>query len=91
MRKSDIVATSMPGPTTPLFLAGRRVDSFFTFGPTAGAAMNATLFRYLDQASVGLTVDPAAVPDLELLGACMTEAFDQVLSLGGPTPSAPTA
>ena len=38
MRKSDFVATAMPGPAEPFYVAGSRVDSLLPFGPTAGAA-----------------------------------------------------
>lgn len=81
MRKSDFVATSMPGPPTPFYLAGSRVESLFAFGPTAGAALNVTLLGYTDQASVGITLDPAAIPDSGLLVDCLRQGFEEVLKL----------
>ncbi len=84
MRKSDFVATAMPGPSTPFFVAGSRVESLLPFGPPAGAALNVTLLSYVDHASVGVTVDAAAVPDPVLLVECLKEGFDEMLKLGRP-------
>jgi WS/DGAT/MGAT family acyltransferase len=82
MRKSDFVATAMPGPSAPFYVAGSRVESLIPFGPTAGAALNVTLLSYTDQASVGVTMDTAAVPDRELLVECLQHGFDEVLKAG---------
>jgi hypothetical protein len=62
------------------------VRDFYMFGPTAGSALNATLFSYDGRASIALAMDPAAVPDTELLRCCMAEGFDEVSKLAG-TPS----
>jgi WS/DGAT/MGAT family acyltransferase len=78
MRKSDFVATSMPGPPVPLYLAGSRVERLIPFGPTAGAAINLTLLSYGDEANVGLTVDAAAVPDRDVLAGCLQRSFDEI-------------
>ena len=84
MRKSDFVATAMPGPSTPFFVAGSHVESLLPFGPPAGAALNVTMLSYLDHASVGVTMDAAAVPDPSLLVECLKEGFDEMLKLGRP-------
>jgi WS/DGAT/MGAT family acyltransferase len=81
MRKSDFVATALPGPAKPVYLAGSRVESLFAFGPTAGAALNVTLVSYAQDANVGVTVDPAAVPDLERLLDGLRQGFEAVLKL----------
>jgi WS/DGAT/MGAT family acyltransferase len=81
VKKSDFVATAVPGLPVPLYLAGAEVESMFTFGPPAGSAANVTLFSYRKQAGVALNVDPAAVPDFERLLECMREGFGEVLKL----------
>ena len=83
MRKSDFVATAMPGPAEPFYVAGSRVDSLLPFGPTAGAALNVTLLSYTDHASIGVTMDTAAVPDRALLVECLQQGFEEVLKLSG--------
>jgi WS/DGAT/MGAT family acyltransferase len=79
--KNDFVASCVPGFPTPLYLAGARIESLLAFGPLSGAAVNVTLFSYLDEANVTANVDTAAVPDLDLLVACLKEGFDEVLKL----------
>jgi WS/DGAT/MGAT family acyltransferase len=81
-RSSDFVASCVPGVPFALRMAGARVESFFAFGPPAGSAANVTLFSYLDEATVGINADPAAVAAPALLTACMREGFDEVLKLG---------
>jgi diacylglycerol O-acyltransferase len=77
----DFVASCVPGFSVPLYMAGERVEDFYMFGPTAGTALNATLFSYEGRATVALNIDPAAVPDTELFERCIAEGFDEVLKL----------
>jgi hypothetical protein len=77
-RSTDFVASCVPGPSQPLYVAGARVASLLAFGPPAGSAANLTLFRYRDEAAVTLNADPAAVPDPDVLAACMREGFEEV-------------
>lgn len=81
MLKSDVVSTVVPGPAEPLYLAGSRVESLFAFGPTAGAAINATLLSHLDEACVAFTLDAAAVQDADHFVECMESGFAEVLHL----------
>jgi diacylglycerol O-acyltransferase len=80
-RGIDFVASSVPGIPVSLYLAGTRVRGFYMFGPTGGTALNATLFSYDGRAAIALNVDPAAVPDGDLLRHCMVEGFDEVSKL----------
>ena len=79
MCKSDFVATVVPGPPMPLQLAGVPVRSLHAFGPTAGAALNATLMTYQDESTVSFTLDPVAVPSVAPLLEAMEEGFQEVL------------
>jgi WS/DGAT/MGAT family acyltransferase len=81
-RHVDFVAACVPGLPVELWMAGARVESLHTFGPTAGSAANVTLFSYLDRAGVALNTDRAAVPDPEVLLECLGEGFDEVLKTG---------
>ena len=56
---------------------------YFPFGPTIGAAVNATLLSYDGTCCIGLTVDTAAVPDTDVFVRCIGEGFHEVLALGG--------
>lgn len=83
MRKSDFVATAMSGSPAPFYVAGSRVESLIPFGPTAGAALNVTLLSYSDHASIGVTMDAAAVPDRAFLIECLQQGFEEVVKLPG--------
>jgi hypothetical protein len=63
-----------------MWLGGRRVSTMTPVGPRTGAAVNATLLSYCGAASIGLNMDPAAVPDPGVLVDCVTAAFDDGLS-----------
>ena len=79
--KNDFIASSVTGLATQLYVAGARVESFLTFGPLSGSAVNVTLFSFLDRANISVNADAAAVPDLDALIDCLKESFDEVLKL----------
>ena len=74
----DLVTSNVPGVPIPVYMAGAKLESQFAFGPLAGSAMNLTLLSYVDECQIGVNVDPAAVPDLDVLLACLRESFDEV-------------
>jgi len=76
----DFVTSNVPGPRFEVFLSGAKLDSVYGFGPLSGAALNVTLFSYTDRSHLGIASDPAALPDPDLLVACMRRGFDEVLA-----------
>jgi WS/DGAT/MGAT family acyltransferase len=83
LKHVDFLASNVPGMPVPIYLAGAKVDSWYPFGPTIGAAVNVTLMSYEDRCCIGVNVDTAAVPDPERLVACLCEGFAEILDLGG--------
>jgi diacylglycerol O-acyltransferase / wax synthase len=83
MKGVDFVTSNVPGPNLDLFVCGARVESLIGFGPLTGAAANATLFSYRGQCAVGVSSDPAAVPDPDLFLECLRRGFAEVLAAGG--------
>jgi WS/DGAT/MGAT family acyltransferase len=77
----DFVTSNVPGAPIPVYLAGAKLESQFPFGPLSGSALNVTLLSYCDDLHVGVNVDPAAVPDTDVLHACLVEGFDEVRKL----------
>ena len=65
LRGIDFVTSNVPGPRFDLYVAGARIEGVVGYGPLTGAATNVTLFSVLDRAHLGITTDPAAVPDAE--------------------------
>ncbi len=90
MKGVDVLASNVPGPNFPLYVAGVKVDRFHAFGPPAGAALNITLFSYDGSINLGITTDEAAVTDRELFLRCLDEAIESMLALA-ETPAALTA
>jgi WS/DGAT/MGAT family acyltransferase len=80
----DLVATNIPGFTEPAFLAGAEVVRHYAFGPPSGAAFSVALMSHLDHCCIGINADTVAVPDADVLGTCMRDGFDEVLTVGGP-------
>ena len=81
VRATDALASNLPGPPVPLFLAGASVESLVPFGPRVGSALNLTLLSYQENAGIGINSDPDAIPDTELLLDCLGAGFEEVLAL----------
>ena len=81
LKHVDFLASNVPGIGFPVYLAGARMTSYVPFGPTIGAAVNITLLSYDGICEIGVTVDTAAVPDIEVFMACLAAGFDEVLAL----------
>ena len=84
LKHVDFLASNVPGIGFPVYLAGARMTGYVPFGPTIGAAVNITLLSYDGTCEVGVTVDTAAVPDIEVFMACLAAGFQEVLALAGP-------
>ncbi len=84
LKHVDFVASNVPGFTQPVYLAGAKVQWYVPFGPTTGSAVNVTLLSYNGTCFVGVNTDSAAVPDPDVLAACLRDGFDEVLRLAGP-------
>jgi len=79
LKHVDFLASDVTGFPQPIYLCGARVTGYYAFGPTIGAAMNATLFSYAGTCCIGINVDTTAVPDHELLVECLSEGFAEVI------------
>jgi len=83
-RRIDLQASNVPGPPCPLYLAGQRVENLYAFGPLPGVPVMSVLVSYHQTCTIGFTVDPAAVSDVDLFLECVRAAFRELL--GDPTP-----
>jgi hypothetical protein len=80
LKHVDAVVTNVPGIPTRSFLAGAEVLRQYAFAPPTGAAVNVSLISHVDSVCVGVVTDGAAIPDDDVLLACLVEGFDDVLS-----------
>jgi diacylglycerol O-acyltransferase len=83
LKHIDFLASNVPGVRVPLYLVGAKINSYYAFGPTIGAALNVTLMSYCDTCFVGVTIDSGAVPDPAALMECLKHGFDEVLAVAG--------
>lgn len=85
LKAIDFVATNVPGLKQRAYLAGALVERQYAFAPPSGAAFSVALMSHGDQCCFGINADTSAVPDPELLTACLREGFEEVLSIGRKT------
>jgi diacylglycerol O-acyltransferase len=81
IRGLDVIAATVEAPPAPLFMGGAEVEAKIDFGPLAGAGVSVTAVAYGDQLNLGVAIDPAAVPDCDVLLDCLRDGFDEVLKL----------
>jgi WS/DGAT/MGAT family acyltransferase len=81
MKGIDFITSNVPGAPIPVYLAGARLEANFAFGPLAGAALSTVLLSYQEELHVGVNVDPAAVPDPDVLVACLRDGFEEIVKL----------
>ena len=79
----DFAATNVPGVPFPLYLAGARIENQDAFAPPSGAAVNVALLTYMGGAAIALNLDPAAIPDPEVMVECMKRGFELVINPAG--------
>lgn len=79
MKGVDVLASNVPGPNFPLYLAGVQVSDFVAYGPPAGAAINVTLFSYRTNVYLGITTDAAAITDRDGFLACLDASIEHLI------------
>jgi diacylglycerol O-acyltransferase len=87
LKHVDFLASNVTGPSVPAYIAGSKIAGLFAFGPTIGAALNPTLLSYAGTCHIGINIDTAAVPDPDVLLACLQESLAEITALGAPGPA----
>jgi WS/DGAT/MGAT family acyltransferase len=77
----DFTTSNVPGVPFPVFFAGAEVLAQFPLGPLSGSAVNLCLLSYVDGLHIGVNSDLAAVPDPDVLHACLLDGFDDIAHL----------
>ncbi len=79
-RSFDVVITNVPGPQFPLYAAGARMLASYPVQPLLpGQALAIGVTSYDGKVFFGLDADRDALPDVDVLGSCITEALDELL------------
>lgn len=86
----NLVISNVPGPRTPLYLAGARVLGYYPVSVvTDGLGLNITVQSYLDNLDLGLVACRELVPDLWTLLGFITDALDELVDAAGQLTTAP--
>jgi diacylglycerol O-acyltransferase / wax synthase len=81
LKHDDFAVSNISAGDQTVYIAGAKVVAIYPFGPLMGTAANCSLLGYGHKAFVGINVDAAAVPDLDVLASCIGEGFDAVIAL----------
>ncbi|HNM97391.1 MAG TPA: wax ester/triacylglycerol synthase family O-acyltransferase [Marmoricola sp.] len=87
----NLVITNVPGPQFPMFAAGAEMVETYPVPPLLpGFALSIGVTSYDGSVFYGITADRDALPDVETLGTCLTEALEELLESSSQTrPRAP--
>ncbi|HKX98374.1 MAG TPA: wax ester/triacylglycerol synthase family O-acyltransferase [Steroidobacteraceae bacterium] len=78
--KASAVATNVPGPQQPLYLAGGRIGRLIFWVPQSGdIGLGLSILTYAGQVQFGLIADAARVPDPDSVTACFREEFEKLV------------
>ncbi len=62
--KATTVMTNVPGPRTPLYFSGKKVENFIGWVPRGGrVGMGISIFTYAGKVGIGIVTDEGLVPD----------------------------
>ncbi len=79
-RVSNVVVTNVPGPQSPLYVAGAQLLGAYPVLPLVkGMAVTIGLTSYNGGVFFGLNADRDAMDDIDVLTACLGEAMDELL------------
>lgn len=83
---ANLVITNVPGPQFPMFLAGAEMVETYPVPPLhPGFSMAIGVTSYDGGVYYGITADRDSLPDIEVLGQCVTEALDELVESASET------
>ena len=81
-RKASAVATNVPGPQQPLYMAGRKLrDLMFWVPQTGSIGIGLSILSYNSEVHFGLIADARLIPDPQDVIRRFGEEFDKLLYL----------
>lgn len=80
----NLIVSNVPGPTFPLYLAGREVDRMYALGPILdGAPLNVTAVSYHGTLGIGCVACPERIPTLGSLADRLAPVFEELATALG--------
>ena len=78
-RLVNLLVSNLPGPASPLCLAGARIREMYQIGIVGGnVTVNVGALSYAGQLNIAVAGDPEAVPDLAVVAAGMADTLEQL-------------
>lgn len=75
----NLIVSNVPGPRERGRIAGAEISEFYSVGPlAAGAALNLTVWSYVDQLSVSVLSDDATLTDTHEVTDAFVDAFAEL-------------
>lgn len=75
----NLVVSDVPGPSIPLYLAGRQAEAFYALGPVFdGVGLNITAVSYNGVIGVGYVTCPDRLDDIGALADHQDSAFEEL-------------
>jgi diacylglycerol O-acyltransferase / wax synthase len=72
-------AFALPGPASPLCLAGARIREMYQIGIVGGnVTVNVGALSYAGQLTIAVAGDPEAVPDLAVVAAGIADTLEHL-------------
>ncbi|HWH28271.1 MAG TPA: wax ester/triacylglycerol synthase family O-acyltransferase [Mycobacteriales bacterium] len=79
-RLFNLVVTNVPGPQFPLYAAGARMREMYPVVPLSkGQALSVGVTSYDGGVYYGLNADRDALPDVDVLAACLEESLSELV------------
>ncbi len=76
----NMVATNVPGPQIPLYLAGKKLIKQYPYVPVGyGLGLGCAIFSYNQDLYFGFSSDAQAMPDVERFKELTEEVFEEML------------
>jgi diacylglycerol O-acyltransferase len=80
----NTVCTNIPGPPVSLYVQGKRLEKLVPMVPLAqGVGLVFAILSYADTLTIGITSDPALVPNSETLCDLLQMGFGELRTLAG--------
>ncbi len=81
-RKATTVATNVPGPQQPLYMAGSAVREMMFWVPQTGSiGIGLSIMSYNGKVHFGLVSDAKLIPDPDTVASCFGAEFDKLVYL----------
>ena len=88
--KASLVMTNVPGPKTPLYLAGTRILQPMVWVPqSGGVGMGLSILSYANTVQFGVVADHNLMTDPQQLVAAFHHSFDELAALTGDSAGHP--